>query len=54
MNNKKVCLNESCEVYGRNNPITFQENFKHCPFCGGKMVTFDMGIYILKNRKVKE
>ena len=49
-NDKMVCLNEVCEVYAREHPIVFQEEFKHCPYCGAKMVTFDFGMEILENK----
>jgi len=45
---KKVCLNELCEVYGRESPVVFQETFKHCPYCGAKMTTYAHGMVMLK------
>lgn len=44
---KMVCLNEVCQVYAREHPTVFQEDFKHCPYCGALMVTFFYGMKIL-------
>jgi hypothetical protein len=45
-----VCLNEACDSYGRENPIQYQESFKHCPQCGASLVTFETGLSILREK----
>ena len=49
--NRKVCVNEICEHYCRATCMKFQEHFKHCPYCGARLVTQDMAMYLLKNNQ---
>lgn len=50
-NNLKVCLNEICDKYARESCDKFQENFKHCPFCGGQLTTQSRAMLILERNK---
>lgn len=43
-----VCVNECCAVYCRESCIKFMYDFKHCPYCAGKLVTEGYAMLLLK------
>ena len=46
-----VCVNESCFVYCRIGCTKFYPDFKHCPYCGARLVSESYAMLLLKKLK---
>ncbi len=47
----KVCCNEICLHYCRSSCFKFQNEFKHCPYCGAYLTSEDYAMFLINSKK---